>query len=45
MPATAMAGASRGMLALAAGFFLEAAVAWWFVRRGSTQSQTTPSST
>ena len=35
VPATAMAGASRGMLALAAGFFLEAAVAWWFVRRGS----------
>ena len=35
VPATAMAGASRGMLALASGFFLEAAVAWWFVSRGS----------
>ena len=43
VPATAMAGASRGMLALAAGFFLEAAVAWWFVRRGSRQSPPTPS--
>ena len=43
VPATAMAGASRGMLALAAGFFLEAAVAWWFVRRGSrTQSPIIP---
>jgi hypothetical protein len=33
VPPTAMAGASRGILALAAGFFLEGAVVWWFVRR------------
>ena len=38
VPATAVAGASRGMLALAAGFFLEAAVTWWFVRRGSRET-------
>ena len=33
VPVTAMAGASRGILALAAGFFIEAVVVWWFVRR------------
>ena len=43
VPETAMAGASRGILALAAGFFLEGAVVWWFVRRPHSGSSATAS--
>ena len=34
IPETAMSGATRGMLALTAGFALEAVIVWWFVGRG-----------